>query len=129
MFWFCSHHVVKISKNVINIGISLESQLNAIEKFLIENKRSKTLILYPKNIYEKFVDEKIKLIGYDKANWLTDVPIKFYIHRSFSIIVLIVNFYLLYLNKKLRLGFIVLQGLNESSSVIMLKIKWIDSKA
>ena len=53
----------------------------------------------------EFVDEKVKSIGYDKANWLTDVPIKFYIHRSFSIVVLIVNFYLLYLNKKLRLGF------------------------
>ena len=53
----------------------------------------------------EFVDEKVKLIGYDKANWLTDAPIKFYIHRSFSIVVLMVNFYLLYLNKKLRLGF------------------------
>jgi len=53
----------------------------------------------------EFVDEKVKSIGYDKGNWLTDVPIKFYIHRSFSIVVLIVNFYLLYLNKKLRLGF------------------------
>jgi len=56
----------KISKNVINIGISLESQLNAIEKFLIENKRSKTLILYPKNVYEKFVDEKIKSLKLKK---------------------------------------------------------------
>ena len=42
----------------------------------------------------EFVDEKVKSIGYDKANWLTDVPIKFYIHRSFSIVVLLVNFYL-----------------------------------
>ena len=53
----------------------------------------------------EFVDEKVKSIGYDKANWLTDVPIKFYIHRSFSIVVLLVNFYLFYLNKKLGLGF------------------------
>ena len=62
----------------------------------------------------EFVDEKVKSIGYDKANWLTDVPIKFYIHRSFSIVVLLVNFYLFYLNKKLRLGF------NKLSYVIIL---------
>tara|TARA_B110000483_G_scaffold188530_1_gene223503 strand:+ start:274 stop:1308 length:1035 start_codon:yes stop_codon:yes gene_type:complete len=53
----------------------------------------------------EFVDEKVKSIGYDKANWLTDVPIKFYIHRSFSVVVLLVNFYLFYLNKKIGLGF------------------------
>jgi cytochrome c oxidase assembly protein subunit 15 len=62
----------------------------------------------------EFVDEKVKSIGYDKANWLTDVPIKFYIHRSFSVVVLLVNFYLFYLNKKLRLGF------NKLSYVIIL---------
>ena len=62
----------------------------------------------------EFVDEKVKSIGYDKGNWLTDVPIKFYIHRSFSIVVLLVNFYLFYLNKKLRLGF------NKLSYVIIL---------
>ena len=62
----------------------------------------------------EFVDEKVKSIGYDKENWLTDVPIKFYIHRSFSIVVLLVNFYLFYLNKKLRLGF------NKLSYVIIL---------
>ena len=53
----------------------------------------------------EFVDEQVKLIGYDKANWLTGVPLKFYIHRSFSVLVLIVNLYLLYLNKKLNLGY------------------------
>ena len=50
----------KISNNVINIGISLESQLKAIEQLLIKEKKKKTIILYPKNEYEKFIDEKIK---------------------------------------------------------------------
>jgi len=53
----------------------------------------------------EFVDEQVKLIGYDKSNWLTGVPLKFYVHRSFSILVLLVNLYLFYLNKKLSLGF------------------------
>ena len=52
----------KISKNVINIGISLDSQLNAIEKFIIEQKKKKTIIMYPKNKYEGLVDKKIKLL-------------------------------------------------------------------
>ena len=52
----------KISNNIINIGISLESQLAAIEQLLIKEKKKKTIILYPKNEYEKFLDKKIKLI-------------------------------------------------------------------
>jgi hypothetical protein len=60
IFISLSNKKPKISNNVISIGISLESQLVAIEKFLIKKKREKTIILYPKNEYEKFVDEKIK---------------------------------------------------------------------
>ena len=52
----------KISNNIISIGISLESQLKAIEEFLTEQGKNKTLILYPKNEYEKFIDKKIKLL-------------------------------------------------------------------
>jgi len=52
----------KISKNVINIGISLDSQLDTIEKFLIDQKKKKTIIMYPKNKYEELVDKKIKLL-------------------------------------------------------------------
>ena len=60
IFISLSNKEPKISSNVINIGISLESQLKAIEKFLIEQKKIKTLILYPKNKYKKFIDKKIK---------------------------------------------------------------------
>ena len=62
IFISLSNREPKISNNVINIGISLESQLKTIEKFLTNQKKKKTLILYPKNNYEKFVDEKIKLL-------------------------------------------------------------------
>ncbi|MBL6857684.1 MAG: ABC transporter substrate-binding protein [Pelagibacteraceae bacterium] len=62
IFISLSNKEPKISNNVINIGISLESQLKAIEKFLLKEKREKTVILYPKNEYEKFIDEKIKQI-------------------------------------------------------------------
>ena len=62
IFISLSNKEPKISNNLINIGISLESQLKAIENFLIKEKRKKTVILYPRNQYEKFIDEKIKLI-------------------------------------------------------------------
>jgi len=62
IFISLSNKEPKISNNVINIGISLESQLEAIEKLLIKEERKKTIILYPKNEYEKFIDKKIKLL-------------------------------------------------------------------
>ena len=52
----------QISNNIISIGVSLESQLNAIEKFIIAQEKKKTLILYPINQYEEFISDKIKKI-------------------------------------------------------------------
>ena len=60
IFISLSNKESKISKNVINIGISLESQIRAIKKLLIKEKKTKTVILYPKNEHEKFIDDKIK---------------------------------------------------------------------
>ena len=60
IFISLSNKEPKISNNVINIGISLESQLAALEQLLIKEKKTKTVILYPKNEYEKFIDKKIK---------------------------------------------------------------------
>jgi ABC-type branched-subunit amino acid transport system substrate-binding protein len=62
IFISLSNEEPKISSNRINIGISLESQLKSIEKFLIKEKKKKTVILYPKNKYEEFIDAKIKSI-------------------------------------------------------------------
>ena len=62
IFISLSNKEPKIYKNTISIGISLDSQLKAIENFLIKEKKTKTIILYPKNNYEKFIDKKIKLI-------------------------------------------------------------------
>ena len=60
IFISLSNKEPRISSNVINIGISLESQLKAIEQLLIKEKKTKTIILYPKNEYELFIDKKIK---------------------------------------------------------------------
>mgnify|MGYP001298951930 CR=1 FL=1 len=49
-----------IDKNIISIGISLESQLAALEKFIKKKKKNKTIIMYPKNEYSIFIDKKLK---------------------------------------------------------------------
>ncbi len=52
----------KINDNIISIGVSLESQINAIEKFITSQGKKKTLILYPNNQYEELINTKIKEI-------------------------------------------------------------------
>ena len=53
----------------------------------------------------QFVDEQTKLIGYEKNLWLAKPEINFYIHRSASVLVLLLNGYLWHKNKTLNLGF------------------------
>ncbi|TDN88747.1 cytochrome c oxidase assembly protein subunit 15 [Salegentibacter sp. 24] len=54
----------------------------------------------------QLVDEQVKLLGYQaKDLWLAHPDLNFYIHRSFSILVLIVNVALWWKNKKLQLQF------------------------
>ena len=53
----------------------------------------------------QFVDEQTKIIGYEKTLWLAEPKLNFYIHRSLSILVLLINGYLWLTNKKMNLGF------------------------
>ena len=53
-----------INKNILMMGINLESQLLAIKKFIKNEKKNKTVILYPKNEYSKHVEKKIKLVNF-----------------------------------------------------------------
>ncbi|MCP9201091.1 COX15/CtaA family protein [Gramella sp. GC03-9] len=53
----------------------------------------------------QFVDEQIRSLGYNAEElWLNDPDITFYIHRSFSILVLLLNLYLFWLNRNLGLN-------------------------
>ena len=51
-------------KNIIMMGINLESQLLAIKRFIQREKKKKTLILYPKNEYAKHVEKNIRLVNF-----------------------------------------------------------------
>ena len=50
----------EFQNNIISIGISFESQIEALIKFLKKRKREKTVILIPNNQYTNLVEEKIK---------------------------------------------------------------------
>ncbi len=53
----------EFSNNIISVGISLESQLNAINNFLTKQKKSKTVIMYPENKYTNLVEKKLNKIN------------------------------------------------------------------
>jgi len=67
----------------------------------------------------QFVDEQTRLVGYQKALWLDNPKLNFYIHRSLSILVLTINGFLWYRNQKLRLGF---QKINLVMGCIVLEV-------
>lgn len=74
----------------------------------------------------QFVDEQIKTIGETSQSlWLANPELDFYIHRTFSIVVLLLNIWLFYRFKKLQLGFtkvywvMVLLGLEILSGIAM----------
>lgn len=54
----------------------------------------------------QFVDEQLKLLGYSaKGEWLRSPTIWFYVHRTFSIALIVLNAYLWWQNRRLKLGF------------------------
>ncbi len=50
----------EFSKNIISIGVSLESQLIALTEFIKKQKKKKTIIIYPKNEYLEFIENKLE---------------------------------------------------------------------
>ncbi|WP_047547139.1 COX15/CtaA family protein [Psychroserpens sp. Hel_I_66] len=53
----------------------------------------------------QYIDQQIKDIGYIKSQWMDNPTLKFYIHRTFSVLVLVVNGWLFFRSKKLNLGY------------------------
>jgi len=53
----------EFQQNIISIGISFESQMMALVKFIKKQKKNKTVILIPKNNYTSLIEKKL-----DKLN-------------------------------------------------------------
>ena len=64
----------EFSKNIISIGISLESQLVAIMEFLKKQKKNKTIIMYPKNQYQELIEKKLEKINLKNVKLFTYSP-------------------------------------------------------
>ncbi|TRO65325.1 COX15/CtaA family protein [Christiangramia sabulilitoris] len=68
----------------------------------------------------QFVDEQIRSFGYDaRSMWLSDPNTMFYVHRSFSILVLLVNLALWWQNRKFGLN---LHRINIVIALILLEV-------
>ncbi|MBM1106426.1 COX15/CtaA family protein [Aurantibacter crassamenti] len=104
---------VNTKKNNIGVLVSIALFLTLIQIVLGTQVR-------------QFVDEQIDLIGYDaKELWLQNVTVQFYIHRTFSVLVVLLNVYLLYRIRSKNLGFdkinwiISLIGLEVLTGILM----------
>ena len=64
----------EFTNNIISIGVSLESQLSALMIFLKKEKKKRTVIMYPKNQYSEFIEEKIKKMNLDSMRTFTYSP-------------------------------------------------------
>ena len=53
----------EFSKNIISIGISLESQIIALTEFLKKKKKKKTIVMYPKNGYLEMIEKKLEKLN------------------------------------------------------------------
>ena len=49
----------EFSNNIISIGVSLESQLLALTKFIKKKNKTKTIVMYPKNQYFDLIEKKL----------------------------------------------------------------------
>ena len=54
-------------KNIVMMGINLESQLIAIKNFIKKQDKKKTIILYPDDKKSKHIGKKIKKVGFNNS--------------------------------------------------------------
>ena len=64
----------EFSNNIISIGVSLESQLIALNQFIKKQKKTKTVIMYPKNEYQKFIEKKLEILNFKNVSTFTYSP-------------------------------------------------------
>jgi len=53
----------ELTNNILSVGVSLESQLIALTNFIKKQNKTKTVIMYPKNKYSEFIEDKIKVLN------------------------------------------------------------------
>jgi len=64
----------EFSSNIISIGVSLESQLITLMEFIKKQKKTKTIIMYPKNEYLELIQKKIQGLNLKNIKTFTYSP-------------------------------------------------------
>ena len=62
------------ANNIISIGVSLESQLIALNNFIKKQKKTKTVIMYPKNQYLELIENKLDSLDIKNIKKFTYSP-------------------------------------------------------
>mgnify|MGYP006226761537 FL=1 len=61
----------------------------------------------------EFIDNQIDIFGFEKKDfWLNKPELNFYVHRTFSLLVFLSNFYLLFLAKKSKIDLKFIKMIN-----------------
>ena len=61
----------------------------------------------------EFIDNQIDILGFEKKDvWLNKPELNFYIHRTFSLLVFLSNFYLFFLAKKSKIDLKFIKMIN-----------------
>ena len=61
----------------------------------------------------EFIDNQIDILGFEKKDfWLKKPELNFYIHRTFSLLVFLSNFYLFFLAKKSKIDLKFIKMIN-----------------
>jgi hypothetical protein len=64
----------EFTNNIISVGVSLESQLSTLINFIKEQKKNKTVIMYPQNQYSELIKKKIKKLNLINMRTFTYSP-------------------------------------------------------
>ncbi len=64
----------EFESNIISVGVSLESQLLALNKFIKKQKKNRTIIMFPNNEYKEFIESKLKKLNLNNVKTFTYSP-------------------------------------------------------
>jgi len=102
--WYASQQKEKVN-SVFNENIEKRSYDSLFKNLLIFASILTLIQIAFGTQVRQYVDERAAQVGYEaKELWLDPVTFWFYIHRSFSILVTVLNIYLYWRDKKKNLG-------------------------
>ena len=95
--------------------VSKKSKLKRLPKNISISIKSSIIILLIQILtgteVRKFIDIKMEFYNYtQKYKWFEEIPDMFYIHRSFSWIIILLNLYVLYLLRKTKFRSIIINS-------------------